>query len=190
MIAQEPPPDRRPGGRNHSRETDDSIVPQCIAKTAVRLCSSQRHKKEARQNLSDAVRLRGGRKRTGSSNPSRSASLAAARCSLHEVVGNKPNNSSDLLFELRTSSWQCWLILLQKAHFLSEALDCADLVRFSKIPTFRRAYEFQRKEILRLFSGRREHPRPIRNVEVRILPPQPAIPACGECGCRSRKARR
>jgi hypothetical protein len=44
---------------------------------------------------------------------------------------------------------------------------------------FRRAYEFQRKEVLRLLSDRREHPIPIRHIEVRILPRQPAIPALG-----------
>jgi hypothetical protein len=51
---------------------------------------------------------------------SRSASLAAALYSLHEVVGNKPNISSHFWFELRTSNRQCRLILLQMARFSPE----------------------------------------------------------------------
>jgi hypothetical protein len=59
-----------------------------------------------------------------------------------------------------------------------------------EIPTFRRAYEFQRKEVLRLLSDRREHPNPIRHIEVRILPPQPGSSELGENVCdRRRKAR-
>ena len=45
-----------------------------------------------------------------------------------------------------------------------------------EIPTFRRAYEFQRKEVLRLLSESRERPIPIRHVQVRILPRQPGSP--------------
>jgi hypothetical protein len=56
-----------------------------------------------------------------------------------------------------------------------------------EIPTFRRAYEFPRKEVLRLLSDRREHPIPIRHIEVRILPPQPAIRALGQAPRGSRE---
>jgi hypothetical protein len=56
-----------------------------------------------------------------------------------------------------------------------------------EIPTFRRAYEFQRKEVLRLLSDRREHPNPIRHIEVRILPPQPGSSELGENVCDRRR---
>lgn len=138
MIAQGPPPDRRPGGSNHSRETDDSIVPQCTAKTAVRLCSSQRHKREARQNLSDAARLRRGRKRTGSSNPSRSAILAGRTFSPYVFCATKAQYLRAFFIPGLTGQIGRVADSSPEGRFFSGSLDCGDLVRFSKLVDFQR----------------------------------------------------
>jgi hypothetical protein len=85
-----------------------------------------------------------------------------------------PNSGSDFLFELRTPSRQGALIILRSPIYLWTP----GLGGFGTVlenPTFRRACEFQRKEVQRLLSDRREHPIPIRHIEVRILPPQPGI---------------
>jgi hypothetical protein len=48
-------------------------------------------------------------------------------------------------------------------------------------------YEFQRKEVLRFLSDRREHPIPIRHIAVRILSPQPGIPALRQAALETRE---
>jgi hypothetical protein len=45
-----------------------------------------------------------------------------------------------------------------------------------EIPTFQRAYESQRRDVLWLLSDRRERPLPIRHIAVRILSLQPGSP--------------
>jgi hypothetical protein len=90
-------------------------------------------------------------------------------------VGTKPNSGSDFSFEVRTLSRQDTLIVLRKPVYLRSS----GLHGFGTVletPTFRRAYEFQLKEVLRLLSDRREHPIPTRHIGVRIPPPQPGSP--------------
>ena len=73
------------------------------------------------------------------------------------------------------------LLLGSERSLFSErpiSLQSSGLRRFGtvfEIPTFRRTSEFQRKEVLPLLSDGREELIPIRNIEVRVLSPQPAF---------------
>jgi hypothetical protein len=123
------------------------------------------------------------KRRTLSSNHSRSATLAEATYSPRKFLGNlSPITAanSHLNFGLLLDR-ACSLFSERPIYLRSSALRGFDTVL--EILTFRSTYEFQRKEVLRLLSERREHPIPIRHIELRIFPSHPGIPACGECGC-------
>ena len=116
---------------------------------------------------------------TGSSNLFRSASLPKVVCSPSDLVGNKPNNSSDFSLELWTPDRYSRLIFSKR----SISLRSSGPPRFGtvlEIRTFQVAYELRGKRFCG-FSWTGEGVRfPIRHLEVRILLPQPSSPASGD----------
>ena len=121
------------------------------------------------------------RTRTASSNLSRSATLPEAPYSPRQFLGKLSPITAAI------SHLNSGLLLGRARSLFSErpiSLRSSGLRTFGtvlEIPTFRRTCEFRGKEVLRLLSDGREHPIPIRNIEVQILPPHLRILVFKEC---------
>jgi hypothetical protein len=95
--------------------------------------------------------------RTGGSNSLRSATLTEAAYSPRECVGIKPNSGSDFSSTSGLPLGRARLSFSERPiNLRSSGLGGVDPVL--EISTFRRVYEFKRKEVLQLLSDRREYP--------------------------------